>query len=247
MARSAYHDERLVAVCNAINLTCQKAAQANVTAIPVADWIQFYGSGSLTSKLLKGYVGPIAVQHFEGRGLGLVATCKINAGDVLLIENAFALSTTRNAPISKAMAELTGACCNKVDSLATPLVEREAFWCLHSDDGDKSLKDIQIRTKAFEAYFAQLNSGTIEEESLRTDPSSHAGLQKREKVVASIVSSNSRKTEHWNPWTLLLDESESRGGLWLAASLFNHSCLGNVVVSYGSSSKDACCGLQAAH
>eukprot|EP00438_Fugacium_kawagutii_P007584 Skav225342 [mRNA] locus=scaffold3721:30122:30862:+ [translate_table: standard] len=246
MARSAYHDERLVAVCNAINLTCQKAAQA--PAIPVADWIQFYGSGSVTSKLkqLKPCVGPIAVQHFEGRGLGLVATCKIDAGDVLLIENAFALSTTCNAPISKAMAELTGACCNKVESLATPLVEREAFWCLHSDDGDKSLKDIQVRTKAFQTYFAQLNSGTIEEESLGTDPSSHGGQKNREKIVASIVSSNSRKTEHWNPWTLLLDESESLGGLWLAASLFNHSCLGNVVVSYGSS-KDACCGCQVPH
>lgn len=36
----------------------------------------------------------------------------------------------------------------------------------------------------------------------------------------------------WDPWTLLLDERQTLGGLWLAGSLFNHSCLGNVVTSF---------------
>ena len=87
------------------------------TVTPV-DWIQFHGgNGGFhldTNTKPKSYVGPIAVHEFEGRGLGLVATRKITAGEVLLIEDAFAMSSTCGALISQATAELARTCCKQI-------------------------------------------------------------------------------------------------------------------------------------
>ena len=250
MARSAVYDHTLVAIFNAIKV-CEQISQTTATpatpatvataapTVTPVDWIQFHGgNGGFhldTNTKPKSYVGPIAVHEFEGRGLGLVATRKITAGDVLLIEDAFAMSSTYGALISQATAELAQTCCNKF-ALATPL-EMSAFWCLHSqsDCQNPNWKEIGRRKTIFEEYLAHLHAGEIHNNSMQSRYVPKPCLEKQDKAVASIVSSNSRKTEHWNAWTLLLDESESLGGLWLAASLFNHSCLGNVVINYGSS------------
>ncbi|CAL1167829.1 unnamed protein product [Cladocopium goreaui] len=247
MARSAVYDHTLVTIFNAIKV-CEQISQTPATPATVAtpaptvtqvDWIQFHGgNGGFhldTNTKPKSYVGPIAVHEFEGRGLGLVATRKITAGDVLLIEDAFAMSSTCGALISQATAELARTCCNKF-AVATPL-EMSAFWCLHSqsDCQNPNWKEIGRRKTIFEEYLAHLHAGEIHNNSMQSRYVPKPCLEKQDKAVASIVSSNSRKTEHWNAWTLLLDESESLGGLWLAASLFNHSCLGNVVINYGSS------------
>ena len=230
MARSSVFDERLVAVSNAIKV-CEHVTAPPLGA-PEIDWIQFY-NGNIKARTA--YVGPIAVRQVEGRGLGLVATCRVNAGDVLLIESAFALSSTHNAPISQTTAELAAACCKKLDNLKTPLLEKMTFWCLSQSNCKNSWADVGVRKKIFEQYFAKLNSDEVEEESLQSLQSVPGAPSEKPEAVASIVSSNSRKTESWNSWTLLLDESEALGGLWLGASLFNHACLANVVVSYGSS------------
>eukprot|EP00434_Breviolum_minutum_P006521 symbB.v1.2.005756.t1/scaffold289.1/size287290/1 len=189
----------------------------------LAHWLNSIGS----------YVGPIAVCQFHGRGLGLVATRRINAGDLLLVEDSFALSRTRNAPIAQSTSELVDACSKKIESSAT-LLHKIVFWCLHSQSDNKSCsyKDADVRKRVFDHYLGQLNSKAMDTEFLSSI--SQPCLEKQDTIVASIISSNSRKTEHWNPWTLLLDESESLAGLWLAASLFNHSCLGNVVITYGA-------------
>ena len=224
MARSGLHDARVIAVFNAIK-ACEQPEP------PVVDWIQFYTTGGLNS--IGSYVGPIAVCQFHGRGLGLVATRRINAGDLLLVEDSFALSRTRNAPIAQSTSELVDACSKKIESSAT-LLHKIVFWCLHSQSDNKSCsyKDADVRKRVFDHYLGQLNSKAMDTEFLSSI--SQPCLEKQDTIVASIISSNSRKTEHWNPWTLLLDESESLAGLWLAASLFNHSCLGNVVITYGA-------------
>ena len=223
MACSSSYDDRLVAVFEAIRV-CEQPLP------PVIDWTSFYAEdeGGSTSS----YVGPVAIHDFEGRGLGLIATCKIDPGDVVLIEDAFGLSTTPNAPIQRATSELVKACCKKVGSVESSQLEKAAFWCLHSEQELQGWKRTTFRKSVLCKYLSCLNLGELNKDEDLPQPS--ADWAKSEKLVGSVVSSNSRKTERWNPLTLLLDESGSLGGLWLAASLFNHSCLGNVVITYGA-------------
>ncbi|CAE8713147.1 unnamed protein product [Polarella glacialis] len=94
------------------------------------------------------------------------------------------------------------------------------------------------RLAIFQAYFSQLRHGLQHIPGGGTEAftaclsARNVGHQENESLVASVLASNGRKTEWWDPWTLLLDESKAQGGIWLGASLFNHSCLGNVVISY---------------
>lgn len=228
MARSASHDKRLVAVFDAIRVCEQRT-------VPVIDWTRFYGEEVGVSA--PSYVGPVAIHEFEGRGLGLIATCKISPGEVVLIEDSFGLSSTPNGPIQKAKTELVEACCNKLGSVDTPLLYKATFWCLHSEDEEtrwEGWKQTSFRKSVLHKYFDHLNSAESANGTYNGLEQPPPDWGKSKKSVASVVSLNSRKTERWNPWTLLLDESKSLGGLWLAASLFNHSCLGNIVVSYGA-------------
>lgn len=55
--------------------------------------------------------------------------------------------------------------------------------------------------------------------------------------LSDILAANARKTECWDPYTLLLDEANASGGLWIAASLLNHNCRGNIAVTHGASSE----------
>ncbi|CAJ1353975.1 unnamed protein product [Effrenium voratum] len=189
-----------------------------------ADWGRFYEEGHPG-----GFLGPVALG--ASAGLGLRAARRLRRGELLLLERSWALGP-RGAEVPEASAQLVSACCRKLRDAATPQLEKAVFRCLHPGEGGR---DEGFRQSIFNEYLRHLKCGA------RSESSDLGPVTER---VGAIVKANSRKTEHWDPWTLLLRDTEAVGGLWLVASLFNHSCLGNVVITYANN-KDGSVALVA--
>ena len=213
-ARSALHDESLATLLAAIE----------VAPVEEVDWAKLY-AGSLGAKP---FLGAVEARQLPGQGLGLVASRPVKAGEVLLLERAWATSRTRGAASGVALAELADACARKLRS--ADVHERAVFWCLH---GGKSEEDAwqrpELRLAAFRRYLRQMRGFTDPDLQLPAPP------DQVQSAVSSRVASNSRRSETWNAHTLLLDETHALGGLWFAASLFNHSCCANITLSYALS------------
>ena len=218
-ARSALHDDRVAALLTAL-------ASAPLKREPDLDWAGLYSSGIQCSP----YVGPVEARLLEGRGLGLVTSRPVQAGELLLLEEPWATSRSCGAASSAALPELTEACMQKLAS--AQINEQALFWSLHGQacaSGTKAWQNPQLRLAIFQKYLCQMNDGN---EGTDVKLPALPDRQLRN-AVTSIVASNSRRTETWNSLTLLLDETQALGGLWFAASLFNHSCCANVTLSYG--------------
>lgn len=187
------------------------------------------------------FVGPLDVSPLRDRGLGLVALRDIEAGELLLVEEAWVLSTeTYGVGDPRAAEALVELCEARLLDLAVDAAEKELVSGLHGADfaGDVvSEAALEIRTLLFRSYLHRVQSRG----GPATAPPSAAGGEAPSKspsvpraLLRQIVALNARRTESWNARTLLLDEEDARGGLWLIASLFNHSCCGNVTLSYCS-------------
>lgn len=185
MARSSLYEPRLVAVHAAVE-RC---------SVPDVDWPSFYTSGSAP-----GYVGPVELEEVPGKGLGLVATERLELGRLILVETSFALASAEPLP---------AACAARLRDSSE--VQRAAFWSLSGE--------VVGRRAALRRYLG-LQQGEVQ----------GAGAPQ---MIEGIVQRNGRRTEYWSPWSLLLEEARCRAGLWLAASLFNHGCMGNVAITYG--------------
>ncbi|CAE7861805.1 SMYD3 [Symbiodinium necroappetens] len=232
-ARSALQDERVGALFSAIASAPQKREQP----LPDMDWAGFYDrkSGSSgRSRRSSTFVGPMEARQLPGRGIGLVTSREVRAGELLLLEDAWATSATKGAASIVAIAELAEACVKKLGSAGE--AERALFWCLHGTNqvgavGEEGWQSPNLRLKIFEQYLHRL--GQSGNEAGREDgPSLPAWPRQLQSAVSAIVASNSRRSEAWNSLTLLLDETQALGGLWFVASLFNHSCCANVTLSY---------------
>ena len=235
-ARSALHDDRVAALLTAIASAPEKLELPEPRE-PDIDWTSFYGAeshGAGGASGLSSFLGPIAARQLPGRGIGLVTTRNVRAGELLLLEAAWTTSSTKGAASSVAIAELTDACLRKLARAEED--ERALFWCLHGaqQSGGDGWQSPNLRLAVFEQYLQRLNRSAKGSGPL-SSPLPAWPSQNLQSAVSSRVASNSRRSETWNSLTLLLDETQALGGLWFGASLFNHSCCANVTLSYGFS------------
>ena len=98
--------------------------------------------------------------------------------------------------------------------------------------GEEGWQSPSLRLKIFEQHLHLLGQSDNAEAGYEEGPgpSLPAWPRQLQSAVSAIVASNSRRSEAWNALTLLLDETQALGGLWLVASLFNHSCCANVML-----------------
>eukprot|EP00439_Symbiodinium_sp_Y106_P071852 s2412_g13.t1 len=242
-ARSALQDECVGALFSAI----ASAPRTREPLPPDVDWAGFYGGrngGSGGRGGGRSFVGPVEARQLPGRGIGLVTSRQVRAGELLLLEDAWATSTTKGATSNVAIAELEEACVKKLGTAGE--MERALFWCLHGTSqvpvlGEEGWQSPSLRLKIFEQHLHRLGQSDNAEAGYEEGPgpSLPAWPRQLQSAVSAIVASNSRRSEAWNALTLLLDETQALGGLWLVASLFNHSCCANVTLSYSLSEDGA--------
>ncbi|CAE7578202.1 UACA [Symbiodinium sp. CCMP2592] len=232
-ARSALQDERVGALFSAI---ASAPRTREPPPPPDVDWPGFYGRNGRSGGRNGGgrsFVGPVEARQLPGRGIGLVTSRQVRAGELLLLEDAWATSTTKGAASNVAIAELAEACVKKLGTAGE--MERALFWCLHGTS-EEGWQNPSLRLKIFEQHLHRLGQdNTVAGYEEGPGPSLPAWPRQLQSAVSAIVASNSRRSEAWNALTLLLDETQALGGLWLVASLFNHSCCANVTLSYSLS------------
>eukprot|EP00929_Paragymnodinium_shiwhaense_P085556 TRINITY_DN45971_c0_g1_i2.p1 TRINITY_DN45971_c0_g1~~TRINITY_DN45971_c0_g1_i2.p1 ORF type:complete len:424 (-),score=82.73 TRINITY_DN45971_c0_g1_i2:74-1345(-) len=213
---------------------------------PAYDWASIYAVDSAAHPgSVPSFVGAVDVKALPQRGLGLVAARDLAAGELLLVEPAWALGAAQDA--SKAgcnSAELLRACqrrlAEKSGSTSAQNLERVVLSNLHGDrvpsgSEERQKEAAEERLLVFRTYLAWLRSAAEEKKQAVLSKISLGDSTLSEQRLSDILGRNARKTESWDAWTLLVDESKAGGGLWLLASLFNHSCLGNVNITYAYS------------
>merc|ERR1712107_110422 len=119
----------------------------------------------------------------------------------------------------------------KLGSPRVDPLEKAAVLGMHiAGGGHVSDDELESRAKLFHKYVARVRSTGGEDIDVRDAiVGSHALDRER---LMKMLATDARRTEWWDPQTLLFDESKACGGLWLIASLFNHSCRGNVSITY---------------
>lgn len=243
-ARSNLFDERLARLVlrlagqnDSSTVSPQPPSAAEVAARDATyDWAGLY-AGVSPREEVPPFLGALSVKELPARGLGFVAARDIEPGELLLVEECWALSPLQ--PEQPAGEGLLDACLAKLRDVAVDDEEKAVVICMHGSSRSAAAIEgsIDDRVSVFRRYVSRVQDLSNGSHPTPNAKPTKQGIQMSSDQdsrsnLAGVLASNARKTESWDPHTLLLDESGARGGLWLLSSLFNHSCQGNVALSY---------------